>query len=247
MKIVLPNLPQNKVSLAVVGEEYTDIVLSLKSLEIEVLTVKSSKIYFDCEKSHADLRLNHLGSEDVVVLNEEKELISALSRYGFNVLKATKKQSGIYPDSSRLNACRIGGILLCNKKYTDDNIIKYAEQNNIVIIDTKQGYSRCATCIVSQNAVITSDISVYRSLKDKIDVLLISKGNITLGETDDGMIGGAAFMIDKQKIAFCGDISLHPDYIEIEAFLRKHNVSYISLVKGKLQDIGTAVILCERE
>ena len=96
---------------------------------------------------------------------------------------------------------------------------------------------------MNENAVITSDVSVYRALADKMSVLLISSGNISLADTDEGMIGGSSFLIDKNKLAFCGNIELHPDYIRIKEFLESQNTEYICLTQDRLVDIGTAVIL----
>lgn len=243
MKIKDPNFPQAKISLALVGEEYTEIIDALERLSIEVIKVKINNAYPKMEACHADLRAHHLGDKEVVVHKEDVELAKALKEHGFSVIYAKNSLCGTYPKSAALNAARIGDILLCNAKNLDGAILKYALQNNIKIIDCKQGYSRCATCIVSKNAVITADKSVYKALSPHLDTLLISQGSIRLGEGVDGLLGGASALIDKNTLAFCGDIKTHPDFMAIENFLKKHKINVISLTNKPLLDVGSIIVL----
>ena len=243
MKIYDPNFPQNKVTFALVGQEYREITDALKKLSIYVIEIKKNNLFPSMEACHADLRAHHLGGNEIVVYKEDTELASALRDRGFFVYEAENELCGSYPKSASLNAARIGNILLCNAKNLDGAILKYAQQNSLKIVDCKQGYSRCATCIVSKNAVITSDKSVYKSLSPYLDVLLISQGSIGLGNTQDGLIGGASALIDKNTLAFCGNIKPHPDYESIEKFLKKHNVTAVCLTNERLLDIGSIIVL----
>ncbi len=243
MKILSPNFPQNKVTLALVGEEYKEIINALKTLSVEVIEVKKNHAFPSMENCHADLRAHHLGGKEVVVYKEDSELAYALKQRGFLVYEAENELCGTYPIRASLNAARIGDILLCGAKNLDGTILKYAQQNALKIIDCKQGYSRCATCIVSENAVITADKSVYKALSPHLDVLLISQGAIRLGESMDGLLGGASALIDKHTLAFCGDIKTHPDYEKIEKFLKKHKINAVSLTNGPLLDVGSIIVL----
>ncbi len=241
--IEIPNLPDKKVSLAALGEEFADVSFALKNRGIEVISVPIEPSFSRYEKGHADLRIHHLGGSDVMLYKEDEILYKTLSEKGFNVIFAKRSLSGMYPECAGLNALRIGNILLCGEKSIDPALKSEAESRNIEIIYTAQGYSRCAACVVSENAVITSDPAIFSSLEGRVDVLKITKGNIRLADTYDGMIGGASFMIDKNLLAFCGDIKAHPDFEIIEKFLKKHGVDYVCLTKEKLMDVGTAVVL----
>lgn len=243
MKIQIPNLPSARVSCVAVGECYSEIISLLESLGIKVLTVPKNDSLPPCENYHADLRIHHLGGDKIVAYKEDTELINKLNSCGFSVVLAKNSFSGKYPESVALNVARIGNILLCKKSSLDPEILNFAKENLLEIIDCNQGYSKCATCVISENAAITSDISVYNALKDKIDVLKIGAGNIRLCENDDGMIGGATFMLDSKTLAFCGDATRHPDYIEIEKFLEKHNISPFLLSNEPLLDVGSVIPL----
>lgn len=241
--IEIPNLPCEKISLVSIGEEFSDISSALKNRGVEVISVPALSLFSRYEKSHSDLRIHHLGGNDVMLYKEDETLCKALSEKGFNVLFAERNMSGKYPECAGLNALRIGNILVCSKKSVDPYLKREAEKRNLEIIYTAQGYSRCAVCIVSENAAITSDPAIISALEGRVDVLKITKGHIRLADTYDGMIGGASLMIDKNLLAFCGDITLHPDFKKIEKFLEKHGVKYICLTCEPLIDVGSAILL----
>ncbi len=243
MFVTKPNIPSTKVELAAVGEQYYEIISALTALGIDVIKVSLNNMLERYEQSHPDLRIHHLGREDIIIYRQDECLRSELEKHGFNIIYAQNDLQPRYPKTAALNALRIGDILLCNKRAVDAYLLKNALDRKLEIIYCNQGYSRCAACVVSENSVITSDLTVYNALKDKIDVLKISAGNIRLADTYDGMIGGASFLIDKSTLAFCGNIEAHPDFLKIKNFLLKHNVEYICLTKDTLVDIGTAVVL----
>ena len=241
--IEIPNFPKKPVSVIALGDEFHVVADALRNRGIEVISIPKFSSLPRYEKCHADLRIHHLGSKDLMLYKEDKFLAKILSDKGFNLYFAKRNLSGKYPESAGLNALRIGNILLCNEKAIDPNLKAEAKKRSLEIIHTNQGYSRCASCIVSEKAVITSDVSIFNSLKNRVDALLIKGGHIRLSDTYDGMIGGASFMIDKNLIAFCGNIKAHPDFKNIEKFLEKYGVSYVCLTDEMLTDVGTAVIL----
>lgn len=241
--IEIPNLPDKKVSLVALGEEFADIASALENWGVEVVSVLNEPLFSHYEKCHADLRIHHLGGKDIMLYKDDLDLYNAISDKGFNVIFAERSLSGKYPQCAGLNALRVGSILLCNEKSIDPALKRQAEKRNLEIIYTAQGYSRCAACVVSENAVITSDPAVFSALSGRVDVLKIEKGHIRLADTYDGMIGGASFMIDKNLLAFCGDIKAHPDFENIKNFLSKHSVNFVCLTDGMLEDVGTAVLL----
>ena len=241
--IEIPNLPDKKMCLVALGEEFADIASALENRGVEVVSVLNEPLFSRYEKCHADLRIHHLGGRDIMLYKEDIGLYNILSDKGFNVIFAERSLSGKYPQCAGLNALRIGNILLCAEKAIDPALKREAENRNLEIVYNAQGYSRCAACVVSENAVITSDPAVFSALSGRVDVLKIEKGHIRLADTYDGMIGGASFMIDKNLLAFCGDIKAHPDFENIKNFLSKHSVNYVCLTGEILQDVGTAVLL----
>ena len=238
MFLTTPNLPDNKVTLCAIAEGYHDLELSLKKLGIHPLKIKDDGTFNLCEANHPDMHLHHLGDNKIVVYKEDEYLIKELADYGFEIIFADTQKNGEYPRCTALNACRIGNKLLAGKRALDKKIADYADKNNVEIINCNQGYCRCASAVISENAVITSDPSVYKSLCSKVDVLKISQGNIKLHNLDDGMIGGTCGLVDKNILAFYGNIDLHPDGKEIRKFLKKHSVQPLCLSENPLCDVG---------
>ena len=243
MDVKIPNLPQNKVTLFAVAEGYSELSDFLKSFGAEVICVKKDVVFQPLESNHPDMHLHHLGGKRVLLYREDEYLVNELTQRGFEVLYAAEEKCGKYPKSAALNACRIGNILLCSEKALDQNLRLYAEQSGIEIVPCRQGYARCSTAVVSENAVITSDPSVVKALKGRVEVLEISKGQIRLGSGFDGFIGGCCSMIDKNTLAFFGDVTRHSDYINIKSFLENHSVSALAIGDGPLTDVGTFVPL----
>lgn len=147
-----------------------------------------------------------------------------------------------YPDSIEFNCVEVGDRLICNKKYTNKTILKYAQNCGIEVIDVKQGYSKCSVCVVSDNAIITEDDSIEKACENAgIDVLKISKGYVELEGYDYGFIGGCSGLLEKNLLAFNGYIENHPNYNKITDFCSKHGVQAISLNDEKLCDVGSII------
>ncbi len=146
-----------------------------------------------------------------------------------------------YPFDVCYNVAVVGNYAVHNFKYTDKEFLKHSSLEHI---NVKQGYSKCSLCVAGDNAVITSDEAVAKTLENfGIDVLKVSAGNVSLEPYEYGFIGGASGLIGKNKLAFCGDISLHPDYQKIKCFCNKHDVEIINLTCGQLVDVGTITLL----
>ena len=156
------------------------------------------------------------------------------------LIKGQNNIDSKYPYDVWYNATALKDYVICNKAYTDKTIL---DSHNKEIINVKQGYSKCNICIVDNNAIITSDNGIAKTVAQKeIDVLKISSGHIELRKLDYGFIGGATGLIDNNTLAVNGDINSHPDSEQIKVFCHKYNVDIIPLKDGKLVDIGTIIV-----
>ena len=164
----------------------------------------------------------------------------AIDRLNIDAITVKDPESGVYPRDVRLNAAMFGINLMCNIKYTEKKILEYAEKSGRNIIGVKQGYTKCSVCTVDENSIITSDASIYgEAKKNKIGALLISEGHIGLNGYGHGFIGGCSGLISKSKLAFTGNIKLHPDYENIKEFCRGRGVEIFSMSEGDLYDYGS--------
>ena len=143
--------------------------------------------------------------------------------------------------------------------YNSDRVAEPLE-----IIDVPQGYTKCNTLIVDEYSIITSDVGIYNScygLPDltgseaapedckscisgssapQPEVLLIEKGHIKLQGFDYGFIGGASGRIG-DTIIFNGDITQHPDYERIAAFIESRGLKIKYFAEYLLEDIGSII------
>ncbi len=149
-----------------------------------------------------------------------------------------------YPYDIAYNAARVGNNIFCNKNFTDDTIIEFANKNHLNLLNTKQGYAKCSICVVSNDAIITSDKNIQSvAIKNGIDVLLVNDNEIKLKEFEHGFIGGATGLINEKILAVNGNIELHTNYKEIIEFCKKHGVEVISLNNDEIIDIGSILIV----
>ncbi len=162
----------------------------------------------------------------------------------FTLENCAKKAGEKYPENVLLNCLFIGNTLYGRLDSVDDTVLDYCREENIKLVNVNQGYTRCSSLQVAENAVITADKGIAKALENNgAEVLLISPGNIALKGYDYGFIGGAGFY-DNGKVFFFGNIKNHPDYDKIRQFCSLYNSDIEILYQDMpLTDIGSAVVL----
>ena len=236
-----PNLPVSNVTRVVAGKLPVSVKNELKKRNIEIITIENNSIINNSLSNHADLQLIHLGSECILINDNQKEAIKKLGEYGFNVDLFTLK-GGKYPFDCAVNAAFLGKKVICKYEILEEKLKEHILKNNYNIINVNQGYSKCSVCVVNENSVITEDESVKNACeKHGIDVLLIRKGCVLLDGFDYGFIGGASFKINEKTLAFIGRVENHPDFTVINDFLRSKGIDYLSLGDVELTDVGSII------
>jgi len=207
-----------------------------------VLTPQLGNVYTTiC--GHADIMVHKLCDKTIVAeptvadyFKEKMPEIEVLS--GKTILKEK------YPYDIAYNSARVGNNIICNKNFTDDTIIDFSNKNGINILNTKQGYAKCSICVISNEAVITSDKNIQSVLnKNGINVLMVDDSKIKLKSFEHGFIGGATGLLNKNTLAVNGNIELHTNYKEIVEFCEKYGVEVISLNNEEITDIGSIIIV----
>ena len=167
-----------------------------------------------------------------------------LDNFGLDIITVTDPISGEYPHYIGLNCARVGKYLICAAKYTHplivgDDALGVPPFNDFEIIDVKQGYAGCSTCVV-RDAIITADRGIYEKFPN--EKLLIEAGHIDLYGYNYGFIGGCTGYFD-DKLLFTGDIKLHPDYKKIKDCCNCQGVELVSLSQERLKDYGGILIV----
>ena len=242
-----PNLPQNKITVAVISPQYNYITTELERLDIKVISsVEADDLPYN-ERYHADMQIHNIENKTYLLRNSCSVLKKSLVDINDNtkIIIEEKSITNKYPHNISLNGAFIGDYYICKKSHSNTDLLRLYINNGVQIIDVNQGYAKCSTVIISNNAIITDDEAIYNKCKTiaNIDALKISKGSVMLDGYNYGFIGGCCFKIDKNILAFCGDVKTHRDYDNIKAFCKNYSVDVLNLSNKPLVDVGGAVAL----
>lgn len=240
-----PNLPKGKVTVAAVSSEAKDIIDALQSAKICIVPVDPCSKLPEGIASHADLQILHLEGNSVLISSCSNECREMLKAVGLEAESAKRDLLAEYPNDCGLNAVIIGKNVIINPNAADEKLMEYIH-NNKNIISVKQGYAKCSTLVVCEDAVITADKGIEKATTAAgIETLLIHEGGIYLKGYDTGFIGGCGGMVESKIFGSSGNMKQLKDFDNIKDFLRNRNI-YIENLGGKeLRDIGGILPLCE--
>lgn len=203
-----------------------------------LLICPPSNALYEAVCGHPDILLHILDNDIIVHPHMSGEFIHALSKLGYDVHLSASVLQSKYPDDIYLNALTLGDLFVHYINFTDANILPLLK--NKKLINVKQGYTKCSTCVVNNHAIITSDVSIAKALSvEGIDILLLPPGDILLPGLNYGFIGGATGLIEPNVLAFYGHLDHYLYGKEVLKFLAKHKVEPMFLRNGKLIDRGS--------
>ena len=197
------------------GEALKEYLCTLDDVHI----VYATELVYPQIASHADIYMCRLGDE--IIHAQDSEI-------GYS-----------YPADIAFNAACTGRYFIHNTGYTSKRLLAAAKSKGMDIIHVNQGYTKCNTAIIDASSIITSDNGIYKAASPQLEVLLINPGHILLRGFDYGFIGGTCGRIGNE-IIFNGDISAHPDYDRIQAFIRDRGLN-IKYFDYPLEDIGSII------
>lgn len=213
----------------------------LNAENIEVIPSKYLEQLRENERCHADMQLCIIKNKAFVSVDCE-ELKESLSVYGYDVVLCSSLSKD-YPKNVALNVALIGNKLFCKGSSLDEKIREYCNGENIEIINVNQGYTKCSTLILNEKAIITADNTICSAaVKQGIEVLKISPGDILLDGAEYGFIGGCSGVINN-TVYFLGDISKHRNAQEIVEYIEKQHMNFVCLSEDRLKDIGGFILL----
>lgn len=246
--VVKPNLPINA-KVLLLGQKYSDILENpLKRLDIEPIFLPDNSSVDSRLSGHADLSVFHLVGEKCLLAAELKgsAFEEKMRGAGLNISFLEKNLDEKYPDDAALNACVIGNVLIYNRSSASDQIVDFFTNANAVMVQTKQGYTKCSVCVVNERSIITANRGIAAIAECVgLDVLLISQGYVNLPGFEYGFIGGATFKLSADKLAFTGSLDSHPDKNRILKFLSDRGIDALFLTDLPAFDIGGAIPIIE--
>ncbi len=243
--MIKPNLPDKSVRMCAASCDITEeIEYNLCSENINLLKVSGK---MDCDiavKNHPDLYLMHFDPDSLFFAKNICSLAGDVNINKTDINIDIPAGKVLYPRDVFFNAVSLGKILICCKRHIHPSVLEKANINGYRILDVNQGYTKCNICIVDNKSIITEDIGIAKKLSSfGFDVLLLEKHGVALSGYKYGFIGGASGKISEDKLAFFGDIKLHPEYDIIKHFLHTRGVEEVSLSRKPLYDYGSLLPL----
>lgn len=218
----------------------------LKRDGFDVLRIPHSPLLAPPVRAHADMLVFPIG--DTVFCHESyaKDNANILFRFaelGYKIRPICSEYGADYPNDVLFNAVLIGKRIFLGSRTSADDICEYACERGFEVVRVNQGYTKCSTCVVGENAIITADTTIEKAAREReIDVLKISEGFVDLFGYSHGFIGGASGSFC-DTVYFVGDPHFHPDGEKIFEFCQAHGKK-ISYIEGeKLSDIGSIIFL----
>lgn len=186
---------------------------------------------------HPDLSLFVLDSDNII-LAEEVYSYYKDKLPGKNLIKGSST-SKKYPRDSIYNLFTFKDFYIHND-FTEENIERSLKEKNYKHLFVKQGYSRCSI-IPLRESLLTSDYGIYKTLKDRVDIILLENDKIELDGFDQGFIGGTCGIVD-DKLVFTGDISRHKSFERIKKACGRENIEII-YPEIPLVDLGSLICI----
>ncbi len=237
-------LPDKKVKLVAISGIKKNIIKNIEKHGIECIEIKNYPLLDLPIQSHADMQMLKLKNDIILLAKNLDYLKEKLEQHSFNAIIIDEDIMINYPNDILLNNVLVDNYCIGKYDVMPKKLIEYCTANNIEIVSIKQGYAKCSVAILNNKAIITSDKNisiVYKQLG--FDVLLIPHGDIELPGYNYGFIGGCCGMIDKNIIAFTGNLNKYKFGQEVLTFLYKHNIEPLYLSNENLIDIGSILPL----
>ena len=149
-----------------------------------------------------------------------------------------------YPQDVRFNAVVTSKYVISLNRVTSPALIRAAEKlyPGIRLINVPQGYTKCNMVVIDATHFITEDAGIAKALSNysEIACLTVSAGHVALQGFKNGFLGGASGRVGSD-IVFNGDLSSHPDFERIKAFIENCGLNTVFFPEWRLTDIGSII------
>lgn len=188
--------------------------------------------------SHPDLVISVIDDTLIIDENASDQIFGQLDALGVPYVMGSSALSAVYPQDIAYNAVITKDCLLHKLNHTNSLLLEHSRYMDKKLIPVRQGYTKCSTVVVSDDAIITADQGIYSKANDFLKVLLIQPGHVLLGGFEAGFLGGASGLAG-DTVVFHGDLSKHPDFLKIKSFIEASNKKLHYFEEFPLTDIGS--------
>ncbi|MCI8284696.1 MAG: hypothetical protein HFE90_05435 [Firmicutes bacterium] len=126
----------------------------------KIYKVKSTSAVHPSIADHPDIYMCRV--KDTVLIDESIQTDPDL--HSMDIIFEMGNISAKYPYDVPYNAVSTNKIFMHNTKYTLPELLDTAREAGLNIINVKQGYTKCSCVTVGDNAIITSDEGIYKTI-----------------------------------------------------------------------------------
>ena len=172
---------------------------------------------------HPDLSIFKLDDKNLIV---DKNVYDYYKKNlkNINVIRGDELL-GKYPYDALYNIVKFKNFYIHND-FTEKHIKLFFQEKNIKHLFVKQGYTRCSMLVFNEN-LMTSDMGIFKKLKNILPITLLKEEKIPLDGFDKGFLGGCFGKIDEKTLLFNGNIERLNSYDIIKNIVDKEKLNLL--------------------
>jgi len=210
----------------------------LKSLDFKLIYSTEIAEITNSTSTHPDMQFVKIDTKKAIVASQSLKYYNNLLP-DFDLIPINNIRSP-YPYDTLLNFVLIGDVTICTKNQFD-----YVEQlKSFKQTFIKQGYAKCSICVLNDNAIITGDRGIAKSLEgSSIKAYYLPSDEIKLKGYENGFWGGASGLIEENKLFFNGNIESLSCYNDLIDILNKQKIEPVYPKQTSVYDNGSIILL----
>lgn len=211
---------------------------------IPIKTIKCDDI-LEPVCGHPDMVMHPIDNKTIVIApNVFDYYASIFENSGIKLIKGGKTLSRNYPNDIAYNVARMRNYAIHNLKYTDEVLKYYLQKSDISFVHVNQGYSKCSTACINDDRAITSDFTIYNTIKNLgLECLYFSPQNIYLKGFEYGFAGGCMGMLDVNNFLLTGNIADEVSRKDLYSSIKNAGLEILVGTDGVLTDYGTIIVI----
>ncbi len=206
----------------------------------EIILFTTIGITYPAISCHPDIFFCKMNDKLIVAPNVPDKYKNMLAKKSISFVEGESPVGEKYPATAKYNAVCTENYLIHNFRYTDSVISDHAE--DIDLIHSGQGYTRCNLLALKNDHFITSDAGISRVLNGyNLKNLFVEPNDILLPGMKHGFFGGACG-VHENKVFILGSLSKFKEGEKVREYLHALEYEIVELNDGPLFDGGSTQI-----
>ncbi|MCD4683765.1 MAG: hypothetical protein K8R86_10830 [Bacteroidales bacterium] len=203
----------------------------------DIIHFSTEGLTYEAISGHPDIFFCQVNGQLIIAPNLPDLFKNILSKNNIPFIEGEAPVGKKYPKTAHYNIVATENYLIHNFRYTDSVITKLG--NELDLIHSDQGYTRCNLIPLTDDHFITSDEGIRRVIQGyNLPYLFIDPKDILLPGVNHGFFGGACG-VHEDKFFIVGSLSKFNEGEKVGEYLNKLNYKIIELYDGLLFDGGS--------